>query len=291
MNQPMLTNISSTSKTALITLYAHSLESQDCDPIIQDDYAIKMTEALSPILQNSESKLLRNLAQGKLSSQLRVHIALRAKKYDETVATFVAKHPDGIVVNLGCGFDTRYYRLKKKPFLFIDLDLPEMIAIKRQVFTETESYRMIGQSIFDRNWMKQLKTYRCPVLFLAEGLFMYLQPKELIPWLKEIAEAFPESELLFETVADKYTKGLRQKMVEFKLRKEIGVKGDVSYHFGLKDSRDLEKITHRLQWLEDWSYFDERHPKAKALNWMGSFSTFRYVQWTVHYKIIDGSIS
>lgn len=285
MDQSMLAKISSTSKTALITLYAHSLESRDRDPIIQDEYAVKMTEALSPILKNSESKLLRNLSQGKMSRQLRIHIALRAKKYDQAAEAFIEQHPDGIVVNLGCGFDTRYHRLARKPFLFIDLDLPEMIAVKRQVLTETESYRMTGQSIFDRNWLKQLKTYRSPVLFLAEGLFMYLQPADLIPWLKELAEDFPESELLFETVTDKYTKGIYQKMVEFKLRKEIGVEGDVSYHFGLKHSRDLEKISPQLQWMADWSYFDERHPKAKAMNWMGEFRSFRYVQWTVHYRI------
>ncbi len=287
MDQPMLAKISSTSKTALITLYAHSLESQDRDPIIQDEYAVKMTNALSPILKNSESKLLRNLSQGKLSRQLRIHIALRAKKYDEAAAAFIEQHPDGIIVNLGCGFDTRYHRLAAKPFLFIDLDLPEMIAVKRQVLRETESYRMTGQSIFDRNWLDQLKTYRSPVLFLAEGLFMYLQPEALIPWLKEIAENFPDSELMFETVTDKYTKGIYQKMVEFKLRKEIGVEGDVSYHFGLKDSRDLEKISPHLRWMEDWSYFDERHPKAKAMNWMGKFRAFRYVQWTVHYRILS----
>lgn len=287
MDQSLFEKISSTSKTALITLYAHSLESQDQDPILFDEYAVKMTEALSPILKNSDSKLLRNLAAGKMGQQLRVHLALRTKKFDATAEAFIEKHPDGIVVNLGCGFDTRYHRLRQKPFLFVDLDLPEMIEIKRQVVTETESYRLIGQSIFNHAWIDQIKAYKVPVLFLAEGLFMYLQPSELIPWFKKIAVDFPGSELLFETVTEKYTRGINQRIVEFKLRKEIGVEGDVSYHFGLKDSRDLEKISAKFQWIQDWSYFDEKHPKAKAMNWMGKFKMFKYVQWTVHYRILE----
>ena len=261
--------ISSTSKTALITLYAHSLESQDENPVLVDEAAVRMTDALSPILAKSDSRLLRNLSQGKMSRALQVHIALRAKKYDEVAEDFIEKHPDGIVVNLGCGFDSRYYRLKKKPFLFIDLDLPEMISIKKGVFTETESYRLIGQSIFNRDWLEQLKSYDSPVLFLAEGLFMYLHPEELIPWLKETAEGFSGSELVFETVAERYTRGFNKKMVEFKLRREIGVEGDVGYHFGLTDSRDLEKLSDHFQWIEDWSYFDDKNPKIHWMNWIG----------------------
>lgn len=277
--------ISSTSKTALITLYAHSLESQDVNPVLVDETAVKMTDALSPILAKSESRLLRNLSQGKMSRALQVHIALRAKKYDEVAEEFIEKHPDGIVVNLGCGFDSRYQRLKIKPFLFIDLDLPEMITIKKGVFTETESYRMIGQSIFNRDWLEQVKSYHCPVLFIAEGLFMYLHPEELNPWLKEVAESFPNSYLFFETVSKKYTHGFNQKMVELKLRQEIGVEGDVSYHFGLTDSRDLEKLSDHFQWIEDWSYFDDKNPKIRWMNWMGKFKMFKYVQWTVYYQI------
>ena len=277
--------ISSTSKTALITLYAHSLESQEDHPILVDDKAVKMTDALSPILANSESRLLRNLSGGKMSQALRVHITLRAKKYDEIAEDFVKKHPDGIIVNLGCGFDSRYDRLKQKPFLFIDLDLPEMISIKKSVFTETESYRLIGQSIFNRDWLERVKSYHCQVLFMAEGLFMYLHPEELNPWLKEVAKSFPNSYLFFETVAKKYTRGLNQKMVEVKLRRELGVEGDVSYHFGLSDSRDLEKLSNHFEWIEDWSYFDDKNPKIGWMNWMGKIRYFKYVQWTVFYRI------
>jgi O-methyltransferase involved in polyketide biosynthesis len=43
----------------------------------------------------------------KLSPVLTNHIAIRARKYDNIVNDFISKNPDPIVINLGCGFDTR----------------------------------------------------------------------------------------------------------------------------------------------------------------------------------------
>ena len=114
---------------------------------------------------------------------------------------------------------------------------------------------------------------------------MYLKPEELNPWLIKLSDTFKDSYLLFETVVEKYTKGFYKKMVEFKLRKEIGVTGDVSYHFGLKKSNDLESLSSSFKLIEDWSYFDEKNEKVGLMNKMGNFKSLKYVQWTVFYKI------
>jgi methyltransferase (TIGR00027 family) len=285
LDESMIKSMSSTSRTGLITLYAHSIESQAENPIMKDPFAVDMADRLSPYLANDSSRLLRNLSKGKLNRQLVYHIVLRARKYDEYTHTFVKNHPNGIVVNLGCGFDSRYQRLKAKPWLFIDLDLPEVISIKREIFKESDSYKLVGQSIFDEEWFLELKDMKRPVLFIAEGLFMYLKPALLNPWLIDLSHNFSGSFLLFETVVEKYTRGFNKKMVDFKLRKEIGVEGDVSYYFGLKNSRDLEEISDDFNFIEDWSYFDEHHPKVGWMNIMGKFNYFKYVQWTVYYRI------
>lgn len=281
----MIKSISSTSKTGLITLYAHSIESRSDNPIMKDPFAVDMTDMLSPYLAKDRSRLLRNLSKGRLNSQLVYHIVLRAKKYDDYANRFVENHPDGIVVNLGCGFDSRYQRMRVKPWLFIDLDLPEVISIKKEIFKEADGYRLVGQSIFDKDWFQELKSMRRPVLFIAEGLFMYLKPELLNPWLRELSSDFSGSFLLFETVVEKYTRGFNKKIVNFKLRKEIGVEGDVSYYFGLKKSSDLEELSDNFEFIEDWSYFDEHHPKVGWMNIMGRFDYFKYVQWTVYYGI------
>ncbi len=285
MKQNLIDKISSTSKTALLTIYAHSIESKSQNPILVDPTAETITSAFYETFSKSSDKLLRKLASGKLNKQLVYHITLRAKKYDDYATEFIKHHSNGTIINLGCGLDSRYQRLSKKPKLFIDIDLEPIIAIKKEILKENEVYKMIGESIFEDHWFEELRKTEGPKLFIAEGLFMYLNSNQLKQWLKKLAESFDGSYLLFEAVVEKYTKGFYKKMVELKLRNQFGVSGDVSYHFGLQQSNDLESISPKFRFLEDWSYFDENNPKVGMLNVMGKFSSLKYVQWTVYYKI------
>jgi len=38
-------------------------------------------------------------------------MALRARKYHQLSREFLMENPDGLIVSLGCGFDTRFWRL------------------------------------------------------------------------------------------------------------------------------------------------------------------------------------
>ncbi len=81
------------------------------DPILLDEKAVEISRQLNPIFANSSSRLLRNLAKGKVKKELVVHINLRAKKYDEYANSFLVENPDGILVNIGCGMDSRFHRI------------------------------------------------------------------------------------------------------------------------------------------------------------------------------------
>jgi len=57
--------------------------------------------------------------------------------------------------------------------IFYDLDLPDVIKIKRRFFEETDRYHFIPSSVLDYDWMAPLlQTCDCPFLFIAEGVFM-----------------------------------------------------------------------------------------------------------------------
>jgi O-methyltransferase involved in polyketide biosynthesis len=85
------------------------------------------------------------------------------------------------------------------------------------------------------------------VLFLAEGLFMYLPKDGVISLFNRLAKSFTQSEIVFEVVAEKYTKGLRKKIVESKMN-TLGTKAGSSYDFvfvGQGISSLMEKISGR----------------------------------------------
>ena len=71
----------------------------------------EVTHELNKILSNPTNKLEKALVKGKLDKQLVVHIAIRAKRYDKYVRDFLKKSPEGTVINIGCGLDSRFLRV------------------------------------------------------------------------------------------------------------------------------------------------------------------------------------
>jgi hypothetical protein len=109
--------------TSFVTLYCHAIESQSKDPILNDPKAVEITHELNKILCNSNNKLERDFAEGKLDKQLVVHVAIRAKQYDKYVGKFLENSPEGVVVNIGCGLDSRFLRVDNGKVIFYNFGI------------------------------------------------------------------------------------------------------------------------------------------------------------------------
>ena len=274
-------------ETGLLTFYCHVIESQIPNPILLDEKAVEISRQLNPVLANSSSSLLRNLAKGKIKEELVVHINLRAKKYDEYARSFLAKNPYGVIVNIGCGMDSRFQRVDNGTATCFDLDLPEVIQFKKQFYRETDRYHVIGSSVFDYDWMDQVADVnKHPVLFMAEGVFMYLDGEKVKDLVLQLQSRFPRSELVCEVVAEFFTRKPWNKMVAVKLNRQLGVGRDAAFVFGIRNSRELETWNSGIEYLDDWSYFDSGHPRLGWVGTMGRRMKFmRNVQYTVHYRL------
>ena len=272
--------------TSLLTLYGRALESRTRNPIFVDRHALAVTEKLNPVLADSKVKLLRRLAAGRLDPRLGVHIALRSQQYDDYVRQFLATHTQGVVVNIGCGMDMRFERVDDGRLLFFDLDLPEVISLKKQYVEENERYHLLACSVFEKDWMEGVLQYGPrPVLFLAEGVFMYLDPTLVRDLVLTLCDRFKNTELVFETVKKGWTEGFMKKMVSFKMQKQLFLGPGTEYRFGIADKRALESWHPGLKFIDDWSYFDTDHAK---LGWMRLFKDWPFMrdtQYTVRYSI------
>lgn len=219
-NDPIL--FPDVAETGMLTFFCHVLESQNPNPILFDEKAVEIGRQLNPILANSSSSLMRNLAKGKVKKELVVHINLRAKKYDEYARSFLMKNPNGVIVNIGCGMDSRFYRIDNGRMKCFDLDLPEMINFKKQFYKETDRYHFIAASVFEYAWMDQVaQTGNQPVLFMAEGVFMYLDGKMVKNLILNLQSRFPGSELVCEVVTEIFTQKPWNKMVALKLNQQL----------------------------------------------------------------------
>ena len=271
--------------TSFVTLYCHAIESQSKDPILTDPKAVEITRELNKILSGSKNNLYKNLVRGKLNKQLIVHIAIRAKQYDKYVCDFLNKYPEGVIINIGCGLDSRFLRIDNKKVVFYDLDLPEVIEIKKQFFNENNRYHFIPSSVLDYKWMHTISKHKGPFLFIAEGVFMYLENQNVKSLVLKLQSDFHGSELVCEVVNSLWLKKPLKKIMNFKMQQQSHLGKDAIYGFGISNSREMEEWHTGIQFLDDWTYLDSEEKKLGWLKMFKSVELFRKTQWTVHYKL------
>jgi methyltransferase (TIGR00027 family) len=279
-------HLEAVSETLFLPLYALALESQRPNPIMADAGAVDLTRQLNEYFAASDKRIFRRLAQGRLPGTLLTSMALRIRQYDRYVMRFLDREPDGVVVSLGCGLDDRRRRVDNGRMRWYDLDLPEVIAFRRQFLAETERMRFIASSVLDFAWIDELAGERdCRFLFLAEGLFMYLPAAGVRSLVTTLCDKYPGAELVAEVANRRIVRMMQSPLGRGKFRRQFGLSEDVVYQFGVEDSREMESWAPGITFLDDWSYFDESEPK---LGWMRLFARwplFRWAQWTVHYRL------
>jgi methyltransferase (TIGR00027 family) len=277
--------ISDVAATSFVTLYCHAIESQSKDSILYDPKAIEITHELNKILSGSKNRLDKDLVKGKLRKELVTHVAIRAKQYDKYVRDFLENSPDGVVVNIGCGLDSRFLRIDNGRVIYYDLDMPEVIDIKKQFFEENERYHFISSSVLDHDWMSIGAKHVGPFLFVAEGVFMYLYREDVKSLILKLQLEFSGSELVCEVFNSLWLKKTLKKMMDFKMQKELHLGKDATFHFGIRDSKEMEEWHGGIEFLDDWSYFDSEEKKLGVLKMFRNIEFLRKTQWTVHYKL------
>lgn len=110
-------------QTLLITLYAKALDSRLDDSILHDRFA---EEAVRQIDFD-----FSRVALGKGNERA---LAMRSHYFDQACREFLGRHPEGQVLNLGCGLDSRIYRVDPPAELpWFDLDYPEVMDLRERL--------------------------------------------------------------------------------------------------------------------------------------------------------------
>ena len=232
-------NLSVLSQTAILALLCRVVESGKKNPVFSDPMAVLCLDRLMSIASAEEkeriTKWRKRYAGNPLDARER---ALTAKRFDTIAGLFIADHPGCTVINLACGFDTRFWRIENEKCKYIELDLPEVIELKRELLKDQLDYELIGCSVLNPAWIDQATSNgNGNFLLLAEALVYYLPGQEVTRLLEVIARKFTRSQLVLDMAPEKFTKGLWKKIFQLHSRAwEI----DVSFVSGIKDPRDIE---------------------------------------------------
>ena len=237
--------LSGVAETLLITLYIRATESQRPDALIKDERAEALVRQLDPEILRKTLVLTEGTG--------RLVLILKSREFDRFARDFLGRHPDAVVVHIGCGLDTRFERVcSEQPdngqVEWYDLDLPEVIILRRELLGgEGGRYHLLAGSVLEDAWLEAVNAHRQrPFLFLAEGVFMYFTEAQVKSLVLRLKEHFPAAELVF----DAYSPFMRWAHNLRVIRKRVGA----HLNWDLKHSQDLE------EWGAGIHLIDERFP-------------------------------
>lgn len=239
-------NLSGVSETLLIPLWARAVETKHHQPIVKDEKAVEMMEHIDYDFRKFKKRRMPQIS-----------IVIRTEILDNATKTFMERHPDAVIISIGCGLDTRYSRLDNGSIHWYDLDLPEPIRIRKQFFNETDRYKMIAKSVFEYSWINEIRKDN-PILLIAEGLLMYFQEKEVKKLIDKFIGAFPKGEMLLEVTTPIVVEKNREHNNSFQR--------NALFQWGIKSGKELENYNPKIKFVKEWNYFDHHQDRRKEAN-------------------------
>jgi O-methyltransferase involved in polyketide biosynthesis len=169
-----------------------------------------------------------------------VGCVLRGLLYDLWVEEFLASHPNGTVVELGAGLSTRFERIDNGKAHWVDVDLPDAMALRRRHFEPTSRRTFIAASVVEHDWISAvLSAAPGPYYFVSEGMLMYLHGERVRGLLVRMADAFGPCEIALDSIAPFVVRHQRH-------HDSMKHMMDAPFGWGVRDIREIERWDRRI---------------------------------------------
>lgn len=221
----------SVSMTLFIPLCPKAMETNRRNPIIVDRKAVEIIDQIDMDYKAYIRKRTYHSA------------IVRTYVIDSGVNAFLTSNPEGTIINLGCGLDTRISRVDNGKLKWFYIDLPDVIEFRRKFFNESDRIKFISKSVLDFSWIEDVKTQVTDnVLIIAEGLLCYFTEDEVKLIFKQLINRFPKAEMLM-TIVHKFFIGKN-------------ITSGVKFKWGLERTKEILGIDSRIKLIECWRTSD-----------------------------------
>lgn len=245
-DKPHKVHLEKEKETLLITLYAKALDSLLENSILKDKKALELVEMI-----DYDFEKLNSLGNGNI-------MVVRAKQLDTWLNQFLELHPDVIVLNLGCGLDTRISRINPGPDItWFDVDYPEVIELRRYFFSEQQGYKMIASSVNEPGWLESIPGDR-PAMIMAEGLLEYLTEDEVKTLLNRLTAHFAEGRITFDIMNSFAINSGKES-----LKETTGAE----HKWAVDDINDVDKLNDKLKRIDSLPIFKSPYINKLSLKY------------------------
>jgi O-methyltransferase involved in polyketide biosynthesis len=169
-------------------VYFRAEETKRPDAIIKDELAVRLMEKIAPNFSKFDDWTIQ------------FGIAIHTLLVDNVVKQFLQKNPDGVIITLGGGLCTRPILLNNGQAQWFCVDAPYVESFWNQLIGESARNHFIPSFVTDLTWANQIAEEEREVLFIAEGVFLYLKEAEVKQVILFIQKKFPNSEIVMEVI-------------------------------------------------------------------------------------------
>lgn len=226
--------------TLFITLYAKAVETRKKKPLIVDPAACGLV-----------GKIDYDFSRYKNKPKTSVGVAIRATHFDNMASRFIRENDNPVVVLVGCGLDTRVQRIGSETAgkaVFYELDIEEVIQIRRQLIPPLPNEHYIASSMLTTGWMDDIKEKHPggSFIFIIEGVLMYFNEDDNKFIFRELANRFPGAELHFDML-NKWMSGKSS-------MHDTVSKTKAKFVFGTNDEKEMEQWHPRLKHVRSYTF-------------------------------------
>ncbi|MFI6577347.1 class I SAM-dependent methyltransferase [Nocardiopsis sp. NPDC050513] len=245
-----LDHLSPVERTLLVTLIGRAQDARRAVPFLGDTLAAQVLERVE-----------YDRERVRIGGTVAMAVAIRSVIIDRAVREFVAEHPDAVVVELGCGLETRRYRVQPGPGVdWYDVDFPGVVEVRRDLLPDEGRGRahLVSADLTRHGWLDGIPADR-PTIVVADGLVGFLSPAQAGALFPALTGHFRHGEL----VTNAYTRFVARMVGASGFMRALGIPRDAR-GFGFDDPRDMERVDPRLTLVEERFGTQERDQVAKT---------------------------
>lgn len=163
---------------------------------------------------------------------------IRTAIFDDIANTFIEKHEDAVIVEIGGGLSSRPYRVGIDRAQWVILDLPLAMSVRYKVDAANDNLIFLSQSVTNDDWIARLpETKSKNYLFIAEGVLMFIEQAEVLELVTRLSTHFASGTFAFDTLRESYRDREEENFAK--------MDADIKFHMDENDIKELgfKKVT------------------------------------------------
>jgi len=242
-SQDIKIDLGAVQETLMLPLWARARETEKKNPIVCDTYAKNIVERIDYDFSKIE--------EGHMADHQGVW-AIRAYNFDSIIGVFLSNNSKAVIINIGAGLDTTFQRVDEGTVQWINIDLPDVVALRQKLIPDSEREMTIAKSIFDFTWIDDISrwTKGRPILFMAAGVLCYFEAQEVGILFRKLAETYPSSHVIFDSMSWLPAWGSNREIKKITKNSEMDSSSLIKWH--LKSASGLRKWVDTIKIVEEY---------------------------------------